>query len=83
MQEDQDPVALIEAQGLQQISDEAVLLPMAEEVLRQNAKAVADYRGGNANAFHALVGQMMKRTQGKGNPQVIQQVLKTLLEEQA
>ena len=81
MQEDQDPVALIEAQGLQQISDENVLLPMAREVLAQNEKAVADYRGGNKNAFHALVGQMMKKTQGKGNPQVIQQVLQSLLEE--
>ena len=54
---------------------------MAEEVLEQNQKAVSDYRGGNGNAFHALVGQMMKKTQGKGNPQMIQQVLKKLLEE--
>lgn len=81
MQEDQDPAAFIEAQGLQQISDESVLRPMAEEVLEQNQKAVSDYRGGNGNAFHALVGQMMKKTQGKGNPQMIQQVLKKLLEE--
>lgn len=81
MQEDQDPVALIKSQGLQQISDESVLLPMAKEVLAQNEKAVADYRGGNKNAFHALVGQMMKKTQGKGNPQMIQQVLKALLED--
>lgn len=81
IREDQDPVSLIAAQGLQQISDESVLLPMAKEVLAGNEKAVADYRGGNANAFHALVGQMMKKTQGKGNPQVIQKVLKTLLDE--
>ncbi len=81
MKEDRDPVALIEAQGLQQISDEALLLPMAREVMAQNQKAVNDYRSGNTNAFHALVGQMMKRTQGKGNPQVIGQVLKALLEE--
>ena len=44
--EDQDPVALIEAQGLQQISDEAVLLPMAREVLAQSQKVVSDYRKG-------------------------------------
>lgn len=80
MKADQDPVALIEAQGLQQISDESVLLPMAQEVMAQSQKVVADYRKGNTNAFHALVGQMMKRTQGKGNPQVIQKVLKALLE---
>ena len=81
MKADQDPVALIEAQGLQQISDESVLLPMAQEVMAQSQKVVADYRKGNTNAFHALVGQMMKRTQGKGNPQVIQKVLKALLEQ--
>ena len=81
MKEDQDPVALIEAQGLQQISDESVLRPMAQEVMAQSQKVVADYRKGNTNAFHALVGQMMKKTQGKGNPQVIQKVLKELLEQ--
>ena len=79
--EDGDPVAIIEAQGLQQISDPQVLRPMAEEVLRQSQKVVQDYKGGNKNAFHALVGQMMKKTQGKGNPQVISQVLSELLEQ--
>ena len=79
--EDGDPIAIIEAQGLQQISDPQVLRPMAEEVLRQSQKVVQDYQGGNKNAFHALVGQMMKKTQGKGNPQVISQVLSELLEQ--
>ena len=79
--EDGDPIAIIEAQGLQQISDPQVLRPMAEEVLRQSQKVVQDYQGGNKNAFHALVGQMMKKTQGKGNPQVIGQVLSELLEQ--
>lgn len=79
--EDGDPVAIIEAQGLQQISDSQVLRPMAEEVLHQSQKVVQDYKGGNKNAFHALVGQMMKKTQGKGNPQVIGQVLSELLDE--
>ena len=79
--EDGDPLAIIEAQGLQQISDPQVLRPMAEEVLRQSQKVVQDYQGGNKNAFHALVGQMMKKTQGKGNPQVIGQVLTELLEQ--
>lgn len=79
-QEDQDPVALIEAQGLQQISDKSILLPIAQEVLAQSQKVVSDYHKGNKNAFHALVGQMMKRTQGKGNPQIISQVLMDLLD---
>ena len=81
-QEDQEPGALIEAQGLQQISDEKVLLPLAREVLEQSQKAVSDLQRGNKNAFHALVGQMMKKTQGKGNPQVIQKILAQLLGEE-
>ena len=81
-QEDQEPGALIEAQGLQQISDEKVLLPLAREVLEQSQKVVSDLQWGNKNAFHALVGQMMKKTQGKGNPQVIQKILAQLLGEE-
>lgn len=53
---------------------------MAQEVLAQSQKVVSDYHKGNKNAFHALVGQMMKRTQGKGNPQIISQVLMDLLD---
>ena len=79
--EDGDPIAIIEAQGLQQISDPQVLRPMAEEVLRQSQKVVQDYQGGNKNAFQAVVGQLMKKTQGTGNPQVIGQVLSELLEQ--
>ncbi len=78
--EDRDPVALIDELGLQQISDETVLRPMAQEVMEACGKIVADYRKGNANAFHALVGQMMKKTGGKGNPLMIQKVLRELLE---
>ncbi len=82
-QEDQDPAALIESQGLQQISDEGVLLPLAREVLEQSQKVVSDLQRGNKNAFHALVGQMMKKTHGKGNPQVIQKILAQLLGEES
>lgn len=79
VKEDTDPVKLIEAQGLQQISDEAVLRPMAEALLQKNEKILSDYRAGNTNAFHALVGQMMKATGGKGDPQVIGAILRQLL----
>lgn len=58
------------------------LLPMAGEVLRQNAKAVADY-GAATQTPPCLSWSDDEETQGKGNPQVIRQVLKTLLEEQA
>ena len=59
-----------------------MLLPLAREVLEQSQKVVSDLQRGNKNAFHALVGQMMKKTQGKGNPQVIQKILAQLLGEE-
>ena len=77
--QDVDPEELIRRQGLEQVSDPALLEQYAKEVVAASPKAVADYQAGNAKAFQALVGQMMKKTQGKGNPQVISQVLTELL----
>ena len=61
--------------GLVQISDPAQLLPIIQEVLAANEKAVTDYRSGNKNSAKALIGQLMKATKGQANPQVVQQLL--------
>ena len=74
--EDQDPDALIAKGGFEQVSDEELLRSMAKEVVASSEKILADYRSGNKKAFQALVGQMMKRTKGKGNPALIQKILK-------
>ena len=74
--EDQDPDALIAKGGFEQVSDEELLRSMAKEVVASSEKILADYRSGNKKAFQALVGQMMKRTKGKGNPAMIQKLLK-------
>ena len=74
--EDQDPDALIAKGGFEQVSDEELLRSMAKEVVASSEKILADYRSGNKKAFQALVGQMMKRTKGKGNPALIQKLLK-------
>ena len=74
--QDADPEELIRRQGLEQVSDPALLEQYAKEVVAASPKAVADYQAGNAKAFQALVGQMMKRTKGKGNPALIQKLLK-------
>ena len=55
------------------------LKKIIEEVIANNPKAVADYQGGNQKAIGALVGQTMKATQGKANPQMINQMLRELL----
>ncbi|MBQ5754312.1 MAG: Asp-tRNA(Asn)/Glu-tRNA(Gln) amidotransferase subunit GatB [Oscillospiraceae bacterium] len=78
--EDQDPDQLIAKGGFEQVSDEDLLRQMAAEVVASSEKILADYRSGNKKAFQALVGQMMKRTKGKGNPALIQKILKELID---
>ncbi|MDR0298095.1 MAG: Asp-tRNA(Asn)/Glu-tRNA(Gln) amidotransferase subunit GatB [Streptococcaceae bacterium] len=67
--------AFVKKAGLVQISDPAVLVPIIEDVLAKNEKAVADYKGGNANSAKALIGQLMKATKGQANPGVAQKLL--------
>jgi aspartyl-tRNA(Asn)/glutamyl-tRNA(Gln) amidotransferase subunit B len=72
--------AIIERRGLRQISDASALDRLADEVLAANARQVADYRPGKAKAFNALVGQVMKASQGRANPQQVGDILRRKLE---
>ncbi len=72
--------AIVQEAGLGQIGDEAALLPAVQEVLAQNAKAVAQYRAGKTLTFGFLVGQVMKATGGKANPVLVNALLKRELE---
>ncbi|GLG01247.1 aspartyl/glutamyl-tRNA(Asn/Gln) amidotransferase subunit B [Alicyclobacillus hesperidum subsp. aegles] len=67
--------AIIKEQGMEQISDVAVLGPILDEVIAHNEKSVADYKGGKDRALAALVGQVMKATKGKANPALVNQLL--------
>jgi aspartyl-tRNA(Asn)/glutamyl-tRNA(Gln) amidotransferase subunit B len=69
------PQEIIEDQGLVQISDESYLNQIVEEVLQANANVVEDYRKGKKKALAFLVGQVMKATQGKANPQVVNKLI--------
>ncbi len=71
--------AIIAAKGLRQISDSGALEKMVDEVLAANPQQVADYRGGKEKAFNSLVGQVMKATKGKANPQQLAEILKRKL----
>jgi len=77
----EDPRKLVQDQGLRQISDEGELSRIADEVLAQHAKSVEDFAKGKTNALMFLVGQGMKRSQGKANPQQMTEILKRKLEE--
>ena len=80
MTQRQDPQAIIEATGLRQIVDGGALEQLAEDVVTQFPQSVQDYRKGKPNALMFLVGQAMRRSQGKANPQQITNVLKRKLE---
>ena len=70
---------IIEAKGLKQISDTGALEAIIDEVLAANAKSVEEFRAGKEKAFNALVGQAMKATKGKANPQQVNDLLKKKL----
>ena len=71
---------LIEAKGLKQISDSGALGSIIDEVMAANAKSVEEYRAGNQKAFNALVGQAMKASKGKANPQQVNALLREKLD---
>jgi aspartyl-tRNA(Asn)/glutamyl-tRNA(Gln) amidotransferase subunit B len=72
---------IIKEQGLSQISDTSELEKVAAEVIHSNTQAVADYRAGKETAVRFLVGQVMKATKGRANPQLVSEVLKQKLAE--
>ncbi|MEJ5209943.1 MAG: Asp-tRNA(Asn)/Glu-tRNA(Gln) amidotransferase subunit GatB [Burkholderiales bacterium] len=74
-----DADTIIEKRGLRQITDTGALEQLVEEVIAANPKSVEEYRAGKDRALNALVGQVMKRTQGKANPQQVTQLLKARL----
>jgi aspartyl-tRNA(Asn)/glutamyl-tRNA(Gln) amidotransferase subunit B len=78
---DQNPDMIIEKQGLKQIGSIKELETLVKEVIAANPKQTADYRAGKDKLFGFFVGQMMQKTQGKGNPQLINELLKKQLSE--
>jgi len=70
---------IIEKEGLKQISDSGAIEKIVDEVLAANAKQVEDYRAGKEKAFNSLVGQVMKRSQGKANPAQVNEILRRRL----
>jgi aspartyl-tRNA(Asn)/glutamyl-tRNA(Gln) amidotransferase subunit B len=66
---------IIETKGLKQISDTGALEAIIDQVLAANQKSVEEFRAGKEKAFNALIGQIMKATQGKANPQQVNKLL--------
>ncbi|HZR38033.1 MAG TPA: Asp-tRNA(Asn)/Glu-tRNA(Gln) amidotransferase subunit GatB [Nevskia sp.] len=71
--------AVIKARGLVQITDESAIVKAIEEVMAKNPGQLADYRSGKDKLFGFFVGQVMKATQGKANPDAVNRLLKEKL----
>lgn len=67
--------AIVEEQGLVQISDEGAILTIVDQVLANNPQSVADFRAGKDKAIGFLVGQIMKETKGKANPGLVNKLI--------
>jgi aspartyl-tRNA(Asn)/glutamyl-tRNA(Gln) amidotransferase subunit B len=74
-----DSSEIISARGLSQISDTGELEKIVAEVINSNVQPVAEYRAGKEAALKFLVGQVMKATKGRANPQLVNEVLKKKL----
>ncbi|MBQ9620022.1 MAG: Asp-tRNA(Asn)/Glu-tRNA(Gln) amidotransferase subunit GatB, partial [Neisseriaceae bacterium] len=70
---------IIERDGLKQVTDTGAIEKMVDEVIAANQKSVEEYQSGKEKAFNALVGQVMKASRGKANPQQVQEILKNKL----
>lgn len=74
-----DPAHIVEARGLRQISDTGAIDAAVATVVAANPKQVEQFRGGNEKVLGWLVGQVMKATQGKANPQTVNEILRRAL----
>ena len=75
----QPPEAVIAAKGLVQITNEDLITSLIVEIMAANPDQLAQYRGGKDKLFGFFVGQVMKATQGKANPKLINELLKKML----
>lgn len=71
-----DPETIVKEKGLVQISDEGQLAEIVARVVENNPQSVADFKNGKDRAIGYLVGQVMKETKGKANPQLVNKLLR-------
>lgn len=76
----QAPSEIVAEKGLEQLSDVSTIEMAVQQVIAANAQQVSQYLAGNEKVFGFLVGQVMKATHGKANPQKVNEVLKKMLQ---
>ena len=76
---DQDPLKIVEEKGLKQVTDTSAIEKVIDDVLNESSQKVQDYKDGQEKLFGWFVGQVMKASSGKANPQMVNDLLKKKL----
>ena len=74
-----DPEAIVEEKGLKQVTDTGAIEGLIDQVIADNQDKVEQYKSGKDKLFGFFVGQVMKLSQGKANPQMVNELLKKKL----
>lgn len=80
LSENKDPEIIVKEKGLVQITDNSEIEKIVEQVLAENPQSMEDYKAGKSNALKYLVGQSMRLSKGKANPQMINEMILARLE---
>lgn len=75
----QSAAAIVEAEGLRQVSDDSALIALIDDILRENPEQIESYKGGKTRVFGFFVGEAMKRSKGTANPQRLADLLRERL----
>ncbi len=70
-----EPAVIVDEKGLKQVTDTAAIESMIDKIIAENPESVNDYRSGKEKALKFLIGQVMKESRGKANPQMVNEVL--------
>jgi aspartyl-tRNA(Asn)/glutamyl-tRNA(Gln) amidotransferase subunit B len=70
-----DPQKIIDKKKLTQISDELTIVKMCEEAITESSKAVIEFKSGKKKAIGAIIGIVMKKSNGRANPQIVNKIL--------
>ena len=75
IERNEDPLTIMEKEGIKQISDDTELKKKVVELLDRSEEQIKDYKSGHTNLFGFFVGQIMKETRGQANPVLVNQIL--------
>jgi aspartyl-tRNA(Asn)/glutamyl-tRNA(Gln) amidotransferase subunit B len=76
-----DPAAIVEKEGLKQVTDTGAIKAVVQQVIDANPQSVEDIKNGKGKAVSFIVGQVMRQTKGKANPQMVNQLIDEIIKE--